>query len=492
MSTAEPPRRGPPTGAGRRPPALPPAAYVASLLGLSGMTPARLGRVLEGRSPEQAWGRVREGAALSSDGTQPGDGATGGQLSLAAGDAHPADEGDPEGLGAPWLWGGEGGGPAGSRGSGARGPKAGRDGERPWRQQGPAPPRRRQQGPEADAALNHEWAKEAARTDPAEVLARYQRASVSVHLLGWPSYPSLLLAEVKPPPVICTLGDLSCLEKPRVALVGTRSCTHYGEEVAAELGAELSRWGVVVVSGLARGIDGAAHEGALAGWEAGGAPPVGVTGSGLDIVYPPGHARLWARVAQAGALLSEAPLGARPEAWRFPWRNRLLAALAQVVVVVESHAGGGSMLTVEAAARRGVPVMAVPGSIRSPASAGTNGLLADGCAPVRDADDVLAALGLAQSGAGPGMAGGLWLDPGAGRSGSRTSPDGGETAMGDLERAVLTAVSSEPTAIEDILRRSGAGLGQAAGALDRLEEAGLVRRGDGWWERANPSTAGRR
>lgn len=324
----------------------------------------------------------------------------------------------------------------------------------------------------ADLALSRQWAKEARATDPMKVLARYQRAGVRVQLHGWSSYPPLLEAEAKPPPAICVKGELSCLELPRVAVVGTRSCTHYGQEVAAELGAELSRAGVVVVSGLARGIDGAAHEGALAGWESGGAPTIGVTGSGLDVVYPPEHARLWERVAHAGALLSEAPLGARPEAWRFPWRNRLLAALAQVVVVVESHLGGGSLLTVDAAARRGVPVMAVPGSIRSPASAGTNALLVDGCAPVRDVADILTALGLSRARAPGGEAGGLCSAPG-----------GVDAVIHGVDRTVLLAVDHQPTATEEVLRRTGLGLSQAAGALDRLEEAGVVQRGDGWWER---------
>ncbi|MBO0713522.1 MAG: DNA-processing protein DprA [Acidimicrobiales bacterium] len=428
--------------------------FLVSLLGLSGMTPARLTRILSGRSPEQAWARVLEGHAFPvADGARPIDPSTTERLSLFG---PPADreEADPEGLG---------------------GPAPGEPGNR-----GRLERSRRQVGPEADAALSRQWAGEAARTDPASVLGRYERAGVSAHLLGWASYPPLLAAEVTPPPVICARGEPACLIRPRVALVGTRSCTHYGREVAAELGAELSRAGVVVVSGLARGIDGAAHEGALAGWEEGGAPPVGVTGSGLDVVYPPGHARLWTRVASAGALLSEAPLGARPEAWRFPWRNRLLAALSQVVVVVESHLGGGSMLTVDAAARRGVPVMAVPGSIRSPASAGTNTLLAEGCAPVRDTADVLAALGLSQAGTmdhrgivmgGPGI-------------------DGVAATGFEVDQTVLKAVGHEPTTTEDVLRRTGLGLGQAAAALDRLEEAGLVRGGDGWWERRTPS-AGR-
>ena len=153
--------------------------------------------------------------------------------------------------------------------------------------------------------------------------------------------------------------------------------------MAHELGRELAAAGVAVVSGLAAGIDGAAHRGALA---AGAAPPVGVVAAGLDVVYPPHQSELWQAVAAAGLLLSEAPPGARPERWRFPARNRIIAALADVVVVVESHARGGSMHTVDEADRRGRDVFAVPGSVRNPAAAGTNALLAEGRAPACSAD----------------------------------------------------------------------------------------------------------
>ena len=138
------------------------------------------------------------------------------------------------------------------------------------------------------------------------------------------------------------------------------------------------RMGVSIVSGLALGIDGAAHEGATAA----GAPPIAVVAGGLDDPYPRRHARLWARVAEQGAVYSESPAGVRTEKWRFPVRNRLLAMLSDVVVVVESRHRGGSMYTVAAAAERGIPVGAVPGSIRSQTSEGTNSLLADGCFPV--------------------------------------------------------------------------------------------------------------
>jgi DNA processing protein len=254
-------------------------------------------------------------------------------------------------------------------------------------------------------------------------------------------------------------------DRRRIAVVGTRRCTAYGLDVARDLGRGLAEAGVTVVSGLALGIDGAAHEGALVAG-AGAAPPVGVVGSGLDVVYPRRHRQLWRRVAEAGALLSEAPPGAPPEAWRFPKRNRILAGLSDVVVVVESHATGGSMSTVRAAIDRGITVMAVPGSVRSPSSAGTNGLLADGVAPVTDVGDVLVALSLEGAGA--------------------TAPLLAPTSAEIDDDPVLAAVDWTPTATEEVLRRTGLSVPDAATQLTRLEVRGLVRRRGGWWERVVP------
>ncbi|MGH9153964.1 MAG: DNA-processing protein DprA, partial [Acidimicrobiales bacterium] len=214
------------------------------------------------------------------------------------------------------------------------------------------------------------------------------------------------------------------------------------------------------------GIDGAAHEGAL-GARAPAAPPVGVVGSGLDVVYPRRHADLWRRVALAGVLLSEAPLGARPEPWRFPARNRLIAALADVLVVVESHAAGGSLHTVRAAAERGVTVMAVPGPVRSPASAGTNALLADGCPPARDSGDVLVALALETASAPP-------------RPDRRPPPTGEEAA-------VLDALGWQAVTVEELARATSLPPSRVALALVRLEQDGWARGGGGWWERVAPS-----
>lgn len=300
-------------------------------------------------------------------------------------------------------------------------------------------------------------------------------ATGGVWLHGAADYPAQLVEDPDPPPVLFWQGECEALAGPAVALVGTRRCTSYGSDVARELGRDLAAAGVSVVSGLALGIDGAAHEGALA---AAAAAPIAVVGSGLDVVYPPRHRALWRRVADAGLLLSEAPPGAAPEPWRFPRRNRILAALSTVVVVVESHASGGSLSTVKAAAERGVAVMAVPGSVRSPSSAGTNRLLADGVAPVTDAEDVLVALSL----------------EGAHRVAACPSPPGttdsapGVAADLEPESPVLAAVDWTPTATEDVLRRTGLSISEVSTALTRLEVQGRVKRRGGWWERVSAAS----
>ena len=281
--------------------------------------------------------------------------------------------------------------------------------------------------------------------------------------LGQPGYPALLADDHQAPKVLYWRGDLDVLDRPRVAIIGTRRCTHYGRQVASQLGGELADAGVVVVSGLALGIDGAAHAGALA---AGTTPVVGVVGSGLDVVYPRRHARLWADVGTRGLLLTEAPPQAAPEQWRFPARNRIIAALAEAVVVVESHIAGGSNHTVAAAIDRSVPVLAVPGPITSSASTGTNRLLVEGCSPVTDVDDILVAIGLNPRGSRPAR--------------DRRPPPAAS------ESAVLAAVGWSPTNLEGLTIRSGLPPAEVAVALIHLEADGWVRSVDGWWERLAP------
>jgi DNA processing protein len=308
------------------------------------------------------------------------------------------------------------------------------------------------------------WARAAVQVDVGDTWRALGRAGVRVLVRGGAGYPADLVDDQEAPAVLFARGDPEVLAARRVAIVGTRQCTRYGADLARELGRDLAAAGVAVVSGLALGIDGAAHAGALEAGTPGSVatPPVAVVGSGLDVVYPRRHARLWNEVGERGLLLSEAPLGARPEPWRFPVRNRVIAALAEAVVVVESHVRGGSLHTVDAALARDRPVLAVPGSVRSSASAFPNALLADGCAPVRDALDVLVVLGLSTCSA-PTF--------------PQRPPPTGE------EASVLAAVGWEPATLDEVVARSGLTPGRAGLLLARLEEGGwLVGRG-GWWER---------
>ena len=377
-------------------------ACAAALVGLPGMTPVRLARLLDGRSPSDAWAAVVDGS-------------------------HPA---------AP----------------GAR------------------------------------WSIAAVGTDPAEVADRYRAAGVEVLLPADPRYPARLAADPGAPAVLLCRGDpRSAWPGPAVAIVGTRAATPYGEQVAAELGRDLAAAGVAVVSGLALGIDAAAHAGVLA---AGGATarPVAVAGTGLDVPYPRANARLWEGVAGAGAVLAEAPLGAPPRRGAFPARNRIIAALSDVVVVVECHLGGGALHTVEAAARRGIPVVAVPGSVRSAASRGTNGLLVDGCAPVRDVHDVLVAVSLARTGrdAPAPAARSHTFVAATGRDRRTRAPEaaagrGGCPVDGAAEAAVWSALAGEPRTSAALAEATGLSVVDLARACRTLLRAGAVVEGPGWW-----------
>ncbi len=320
------------------------------------------------------------------------------------------------------------------------------------------------------------FASAARARDPGAVLARYRAAGLTVLLPDGTGYPPALVGDPGAPAVLTALGDPGSVEgRPAVAVVGTRSATRYGTSVAADLGRGLAAAGVVVVSGLAIGIDAAAHAGALAAG-AGAAPPVAVVGTGLDVVYPKTNRALWERVAARGAVLSEAALGTPAHPRVFPARNRIIAALADVVVVVECHGRGGSFHTVEAAARRGVPVAAVPGSVRSAASRGTNGLLVDGCAPVRDVDDVLTALSLAR--------GGRPVDATA-PSGplDRSVPVDRAVGLDRSGRAVWDALDDTPTTVETVLLRTGLSLATVSLAVGSLVDRGLAVAGAGWWSR---------
>lgn len=321
----------------------------------------------------------------------------------------------------------------------------------------------------ASSELVRRWADAAVRVDVAELWEAHRLAGVNVWRREVPPYPDeAFTTEATPPAVLFAQGDPGALHGPRVAVVGTRSCTRYGLEVANELACALTEAGVAVVSGLAAGIDTAAHR-AVVGRD--GAPAIAVVASGPDVIYPRANGSLWRRVVAEGLLLTEAPLGTRPEAWRFPQRNRVIAALADVVVVVESHRRGGAAITARHAMDQGRSVFAVPGPIRSPASAGCHDLIADGVGVCQGPDDLLLALG---------------MTPGARRTGGdpRTRPSG-DAAV------VLAALGWSPASLHHLVAATGMAVGEVAAALDHLGRTGWVAERGGWFEQVAPASAGR-
>jgi DNA processing protein len=294
---------------------------------------------------------------------------------------------------------------------------------------------------------------------------RLAESGINVTYVGHESYPPALLADGARPSVLFWRGDPDAVRFRRVGIVGTRSASAAGRYMASHLAFDLAMNGVATVSGLARGIDGWAHRGAMlaAQRSATCAPPIAVVASGLDVVYPKENRELWEWVGEHGLLLSESPPGTLPEAYRFPLRNRILAALSEVLVVVESKAAGGSMITVEEAQKRDIAVMAVPGSPRTASSAGTNLLLQQGCAPVVSVDDVLVALGLDHRRAHPHV-----FDP-------RKPPS-------EADARVIAAIGSEALTLDQILVRVGGDIVSTAVALGRLEADGWLAQTAGWWE----------
>jgi DNA processing protein len=331
--------------------------------------------------------------------------------------------------------------------------------------------------PAGQEAAGASWSAAARGVDVAARWRWLQDAGIGVTFLGDAAYPAALSQDPDPPGVLFYKGQLATLDQPRVAIVGTRRCTSYGRETAFAIGRDLTRAGVSVVSGLALGIDGAAHAGVLAAIKsgaagagpAGGAGPIGVAASGVDRPYPRQHRQLWSEVARTGLMLSETGCGQAAQAWRFPTRNRIIAGLSQLVVVVESHLRGGSLHTVDAALDRGIEVRAVPGPVTSSSSAGTNQLLWDGPGPVRHAGDVLDVLGEVRP----------W-PPG--------DPPGPpqDVSLDQTSRRVLGAVDRTPTSMTMIAERTGLGFGQLSATLLRLEASRMVRGGGSWWERTHP------
>jgi DNA processing protein len=271
-------------------------------------------------------------------------------------------------------------------------------------------------------------------------------------------FPPLLRAIHDPPPGLYVRGDASITElaRPAVAIVGARACSPYGRHVARMVGRELAAAGVVVVSGLARGVDGEAHRGALDG----GGATVAVLGCGIDRDYPAAHAELAARIVTAGGLVvAEYAPGVEPAPWRFPARNRIVAGLCLATIVIEARERSGALITADFALEEGREVFVVPGEITSSLSAGSNALLRLGAAPLLTAGDVLASLGI-EPPAPPAVA---------------VSPDA---------ELVLEHVRVGAAGADDLARSSGVDAARLAVALSELELAGLVALDEGVYRAA--------
>ena len=245
------------------------------------------------------------------------------------------------------------------------------------------------------------------------------------------------------------------LDQPAVAIVGARSCSSYGRSVARSLARDLSAAGLVVVSGMARGIDGEAHRGALDG----GGSTVAVLGCGIDRDYPAAHAELARRIGETGLVVSEYERGVEPAPWRFPARNRIIAGLCRATVVVEARERSGALITADFALEEGREVLAVPGEITSSLSTGTNALLRIGATPVTRVDDVLEVFGIE----------------------SRVAP---AAALGPTAERLLARLVDGALTADEMVRASGVEPGEGAAALVELELAGRVTLEDGVYRAA--------
>jgi DNA processing protein len=288
-------------------------------------------------------------------------------------------------------------------------------------------------------------------TDLDAALERAAQLGIRLICREHPDYPAPLHHIPLPPPLIYVRGQLLPGDAWGIAVVGTRSPTSYGREATQRLTAELAAAGATVISGLAIGIDSVAHGAAL---EAGGRT-VAVLASGADLIYPERHTRLAERICEAGAIVSEFPIGTRPLPQLFPVRNRLISGLARAVVVVEARPGSGALITVDYALEQGREVFAVPGPIYSQASAGPHHLLRQGAGLATSAADILEALGMGNIEAQHEARASLPDDP--------------------AERALLMLLAHEPQHIDALRRDSGLPIDQVSATLAMLELKGFAR-----------------
>jgi DNA processing protein len=316
-------------------------------------------------------------------------------------------------------------------------------------------------GGELDRLLDERsWSRRSRAVSRAElmdracaVVKRAQTRGLTLTLWGGPWYPPMLAAIVDPPPVLWSQGSIEVLERPAVAVVGSRAATPYALDVAARLAADLARRGVVIVSGLARGVDSAAHRGALSA----DGPTVAVLGCGADVVYPPEHAALTRAIATTGLVVSELAPGTRPLPQFFPQRNRIISGLSKAVVIVEAGEKSGSLITARCALEQGRDVLAVPGNVLSGRNRGGHALLRDGAKIVEVADDILEELGMC----GPNVA-------------ARPGAEGRPASL--LDPVLEWLPTGEACDLDGISDRSGLSPEQLLPRLLELELDGRVRR----------------
>jgi len=290
-----------------------------------------------------------------------------------------------------------------------------------------------------------------------EEMEKLERHRVKPLIYEDPLYPARLKQIYDYPPVLYVRGSLPAEDEPCLAIVGTRRPTVYGRQITEEIVADLVHSKITIVSGLARGIDSVAHRTAL---EAGG-KTMAVFGSGLDIVYPGENAKLAQAIVEHGALVSEHPLGVKPRAENFPLRNRIMSGLSLGVLVVEAGERSGALITAHQAVEQNREVFAIPGSILSPASQGTNRLIQEGAKLVRNYTDILQELNLT-----------IVVQQAEIKEFSSVEQVGIESSV---ERVTLQQLTAEPSHIDEICRRSGLVMQEVSSALAVLELKGIVR-----------------
>lgn len=315
-------------------------------------------------------------------------------------------------------------------------------------------------GPAAAGAV-----RAAGRKGGEDILRSLDRLGARVLLPTQPEFPPLLAEIADPPAALFVWGDASLLSRPAAAIVGSRDHTPYGAAAAGLLSSGVAR-AAVVVSGMARGLDAIAHDAAL---EAGGAT-VGVLGNGFGVIYPAANRVLYERVSREGCLVTELPPGERPRVSTFPRRNRIIAGLAGVTVVVEAAVNSGALITADCALEQGRSVLAVPGPITSPTSEGCNKLIQQGAKPALCVMDVLEELHVAVPADAQLSLSGPVVGPRPGLSPNPTAPQD----LSPLQRTLWDSLVTQPAHVDALVAGAGQSVGQVLTALTELELRGLV------------------